>query len=262
MVIQRIFGPEELTEEKSRAPGEPLPVKPGIQYVVLFFSWFFCCLCPVSAVLGDEMQDTGTAIKIIGVDGTIKANIQSHLALTDDLFPLSVLGFPRSDAFIIDKTRQALQTLGYYRPEIRVTDQKQGKVLTVEPGQPVRWRNIDLRLTCEQAYPELQQLLNRPPFKSGDIVHHGDYENFKSVVHRQAFEIGLLASAFAVSQLNVDTVQSYADIIRQFNCGQAYIINNDYLYRHGTVPSAAYGLYLSPPDSFTSSIRLSPANRP
>ncbi|WDE09688.1 autotransporter assembly complex protein TamA [Thalassomonas haliotis] len=200
------------------------PAKSVIRFFFLFSPLFLLCVFPVTA-LSSDTPATGTALKITGVDGPIKANIKSHLALVDNVLPASALGFPRSDAFILDKTRQALQALGYYRPEIRITEKGLGKTLEIDRRQPVRWRNIELNLICVQPYPELEQMFNRPPLKRGEIVHHGDYEKFKSAVRQQALELGLLASTFTVSQLNVDVAEAYADIRWLFDCGPDYVVN-------------------------------------
>ena len=59
-----------------------------------------------------EHELSGTPIKINGVDAPLKTNILRNLNSTDNVIPLSVLGFPQSDDYILNKARSALQALG------------------------------------------------------------------------------------------------------------------------------------------------------
>ena len=90
---------------------------------------------------------------------------------------------------------------------------------------PVRWHNVSLTFDCENVPTELSKLVEHHPFAKDKIVNHGDYSQFKSSLQRQAQELGLLNSSFAVSALKVDIGQLKADVNWLFNCGARYKIN-------------------------------------
>ncbi len=171
----------------------------------------------------------GTVIIITGVDSTLKTNILRNLNSNENIIPLSLLGFPQSDNYILNKARSALQALGYYQPILTLSDNHQGdkttKALTVDLQAPVRWHNVSLTLDCDNVAPELAKLVENHPFAKDKIVNHGDYSQFKSSLQRQAQELGLLNSSFAISTLNVDIGQLKADINWRFYCGARYTIN-------------------------------------
>ena len=171
----------------------------------------------------------GTVITITGVDSTLKTNILRNLNSNENIIPLSVLGFEQSDNYILNKARSALQALGYYQPILTLSDNNQGdrpaKALTVDLQAPVRWHNVSLTFDCENVPTELSKLVEHHPFAKDKIVNHGAYSQFKSSLQRQAQELGLLNSSFAVSALKVDIGQLKADVNWLFNCGARYKIN-------------------------------------
>jgi translocation and assembly module TamA len=171
----------------------------------------------------------GTVITITGVDSTLKTNILRNLNSNENIIPLSVLGFEQSDNYILNKARSALQALGYYQPILTLSDNNQGdrpaKALTVDLQAPVRWHNVSLTFDCENVPTELSKLVEHHPFAKDKIVNHGDYSQFKSSLQRQAQELGLLNSSFAVSALKVDIGQLKADVNWLFNCGARYKVN-------------------------------------
>lgn len=176
-----------------------------------------------------EHELSGTPITINGVDAPLKTNVLRNLNSTDNVIPLSVLGFPQSDDYILNKARSALQALGYYQPVLTLVDEPQSdkiiKILTIDLKSPVRWDQVDIKLNCQNELPELSQLVSNHPFSQGKVVNHGDYSQFKATLQRQAQELGLLNASFSRSVLNVDVTQHIANVAWTFDCGARYIIN-------------------------------------
>ena len=176
-----------------------------------------------------EHELSGTPITINGVDAPLKTNILRNLNSTDNVIPLSVLGFPQSDDYILNKARSALQALGYYQSVLTLVDEPQSdkiiKILTIDLKSPVRWHQVDIKLNCQNELPELSQLVSKHPFSQGKVVNHGDYSQFKATLQRQAQELGLLNASFSRSVLNVDVTQHIANVAWTFDCGARYIIN-------------------------------------
>ncbi|WP_241238956.1 BamA/TamA family outer membrane protein [Colwellia sp. Arc7-635] len=187
-------------------------------------------------VLAAEPEaNRGTPITITGVESALKVNILRSLSSHENVIPLSILGFPQSDNNILTKTRSALQALGYYQPILTLLDDKEGKNLNVDLQSPVRWNNVDISLSCDNAPNELSQLIASPPFIKGKVINHGDYSQFKSLLQQQAQSIGLLNSTFTRSTLSVDTEKLQANVKWVFSCGERYTINK--IIIEGTVLS-------------------------
>ena len=190
---------------------------------------------PFAALAADPEANTGTPITITGVESALKTNILRSLSSHENVIPLSILGFPQSDNNILTKTRSALQALGYYQPILTLLDDNEGKNLNVDLQSPVRWNNVDISLSCDNAPNELSQLIASPPFIKGKVINHGDYSQFKSLLQQQAQSIGLLNSTFTRSTLSVDTEKLQANVKWIFSCGERYTINK--IIIEGTVLS-------------------------
>ena len=167
----------------------------------------------------------GTKISISGVDDKIKNNILSHLRVEKNVVPLSAMGFPRSDNFIINTSQKALQAVGYYQPIITLTGDHQEKQLVIQLKTPVTWRTVNITHQCNNMPAALADLINKPPFIKNTIIHHGQYDDYKALLLRTAQESGLLQAKFTFSQLTIDIEQSAADIQWALSCGPRYTIN-------------------------------------
>lgn len=167
----------------------------------------------------------GTPLNIIGVDAVFKTNVFRSLSSTDNIIPLSLLGFPQSDNYILNKARSALQALGYYQSVLTISEDIKGKTLTIDLKQPVLWNTLSIVLNCENEIKEMSQLIANPPFIKGKVINHGDYSQFKSKVQSQAQELGLLNATFTKSALNVNIADHQANVDWVINCGARYTIN-------------------------------------
>ena len=183
----------------------------------------------------DPANSVGTHLNIVGVNDALQTNILRNLSTNENIIPLSLLGFPQSDNYILNKARSALQALGYYQPILTLVDDKQGKLLTIDLQAPVRWHNTNIVLNCETDVKEISQLVAKHPFSKGKIINHGDYSQFKSTLQRQAQELGLLNATLSSSVLNVDVAKLQAEVKWVFSCGARYTI--DKVTIEGTVLS-------------------------
>jgi translocation and assembly module TamA len=220
------------------------PYRNRLLYTLMTVLMLVTALTVQSAELGDNV---GTHLNIMGVESALKTNILRNLSTNENTIPLSLLGFPQSDNYILTKVRSALQALGYYQPVLTLADDKQGKILTIDLQAPVRWHNTNIVLNCENEIKEISQLIAKHPFTQGKIINHGDYSQFKASLQREAQELGLLNSTFSSSVLNVDVAQFQADVHWVFNCGARYSINkvmiegtvlsHDLINRYSTIRS-------------------------
>lgn len=183
-------------------------------------------MLPTKAWSADSADKLGTPLNIIGVETAYKTNIFRSLSSNENIIPLSLLGFPQSDNYILNKARNALQALGYYQPALTLIEDQKGKTLTIDLKQPVLWHSSSIVLKCENENEVMSQLITKHPFIKGKIVNHSDYSQFKSKVQRQAQELGLLDTTFTKSALNVDIANQQANVEWVINCGARYTIKN------------------------------------
>lgn len=183
-------------------------------------------MLPTKAWSADSADKLGTPLNIIGVETAYKTNIFRSLSSNENIIPLSLLGFPQSDNYILNKARNALQALGYYQPALTLIEDQKGKTLTIDLKQPVLWHSSSIVLKCENENEVMSQLITKHPFIKGKIVNHSDYSQFKSKVQRQAQELGLLDTTFTKSALNVDIANQQANVDWGINCGARYTIKN------------------------------------
>lgn len=169
------------------------------------------------------------AIRIEGVQGELRRNIQAQLSLADES-----CASPRwrvQDAFVASEPeiRKAMRALGYYRPAIRsqfafIPECWQAS-FSIEPGPRAKLSQLDIRIFGEAADdPEFKAVLEDPPVKPGDPLHHGRYEDLKSRLLNLAEQRGYFDAHLRVHELIVDPDQNLAWIRLHLDSGQRYVL--------------------------------------
>ncbi len=143
--------------------------------------------------------------------------------------------------------KKALQPYGYYSPEIRSELTFNNKTwyakYAIKPGQPIRIKTINLRISGEgQDHPELIKLVAQFPLKTNDIFHHGKYETGKRALLRKALTIGFLKAEFKKRSVKVYSEAYEATINITINTNKQYyfsnikfndtVVNKNYLRRY------------------------------
>lgn len=123
--------------------------------------------------------------------------------------------------------RRALQALGYYNIEFEKrltrTEDCWHAEFDVRPGDPVRYRVVDIRVDGE-----LPQTLIRPQLsdngrpKAGGILNHGAYEHFKRGLIQQLSNRGYFDAQFSRSEVVVEPETLSADLYLHLDSGPRY----------------------------------------
>ncbi len=117
-----------------------------------------------------------------------------------------------------------MQALGYYRSRIR-TDVREGEepalVLRVRTGEPVKLRNITVRLDGPAAEFSGFRVAERT-LRQGDVLNHGRYEEVKQQFLNQASRFGYFDGRFTQQRLAVDPRENVADVELVFDSGPRY----------------------------------------
>jgi len=166
-------------------------------------------------------------MQITGLNDRQEANV---LALS----PLSTTGcdsarwrverlFREADTHIIS----ALRALGYYEAQVVKSltwdDACWYAKFEIDPGKPVRLRNVDVQLdgsaADDQAFVARSNNL-RP--QAGDVFDHGQYESFKTTLLRAATNAGFFEAELTTSKVVVSKEDRVADMSVRLESGAKY----------------------------------------
>jgi translocation and assembly module TamA len=192
-------------------------------WVVIFIFWVNF----VSLARGAEP----IRVVIEGLEGETLKNTEAALALPSGLIQEGVVNQPLRDIFesrVPEKVRQALEPLGYFRPQSKVTTEKtpEGQEVlrvAVIPGDPVRVSRVDLKLQGPgEKEKALKELMTAFPLKVGDALHQGKYENGRDALRAKALDLGYLEAKFATHLIRVHRGELRAEIELSLETGPQY----------------------------------------
>jgi translocation and assembly module TamA len=120
----------------------------------------------------------------------------------------------------------AAQAVGWYdvsvSPDVQGPEDAPVLVLNVTLGQPVRFREVDIRVTgAGEGTPPF----DLPPsnrLRPGAILNHGVYENAKTLIGNQALRYGYFSGRFVQHQLLIDPEARAADISLLYDTGERF----------------------------------------
>jgi len=121
---------------------------------------------------------------------------------------------------------KALQALGYYHAQIRseVVEAKGEQTLRLHilQGEPVRLRNVEIRVDGEAARLGSFRLPRSERLAPGAVLDHGAYEDAKRLIRNQALRYGFFDGRFSEQTLLVDPEAGQADIRLIYQSGPRY----------------------------------------
>jgi len=158
---------------------------------------------------------------IEGADRALTQNLQLYLRdVTQDEArrdPTSALTQPIT---------AAAQALGYYHLTWSAIPRGDSVAITIEPGQRVIYRDINVALLGDgSSDAALKKFWRDIPIKAGMALHHGDYESFKRNALENARSAGYLDAKFTQHAIRVDLDSNSADITLRLTTGPAFTVN-------------------------------------
>lgn len=187
-------------------------------------AWRWLCLLvllplPLTTIAAEKVD-----LVVQGVEGEVRDNVSSYIGpLTSD----DLKSWRSSKSRLETTTREAMEAMGYYSPEIQVEQRPKEILIRVSPGTPVRVAQLRLVFQGEAgndiAFTALRESL---PLKEGDVFHHGHYEGLKSLVQSLAVERGYFDGAWAQHEVVVDPVAHTADIGLVYNSGKRFVFGS------------------------------------
>lgn len=172
---------------------------------------------------------SGVTVEITGVNETLKQELLTAVSLSrqkdnEYLTPARIKSlYLRSDR----ELETALQANGYYHAVINTTLEENDENWTaryvIQPGDPVRIRDISLEITGEGKDDDtLSVAMTEFPLQSADRLVHGVYEAGKRRIRNIARERGYFDSGFTEHSITIHKLEYAADIELEFNSGPRY----------------------------------------
>ncbi|MFN3580672.1 MAG: autotransporter assembly complex protein TamA [Pseudomonas sp.] len=176
------------------------------------------CLLVVSSAVMAQLE-----VQVEPANSRVKANIEAFIGPVEASERREMWRMARHS---VEQGTRAAQALGYYQTQIRpqVTGSRNDPVLTlyVTLGPPVRLRNVNIRV---EGAGQDNPAFNLPPssrLREGAILHHGHYENIKTLLSNQALRYGYFSARFEQHQLLVDVENNQADINLVYQTGERF----------------------------------------
>ena len=169
-------------------------------------------------------------ILIPEVSDSIRTNVRAFLSLTryaerDDVTDEVMSRLQRR---IVTETRQALEPLGYYEPEISYEVQNAGDKLWrvtihIQPGRPVRLSEVTIDVIGPGKDDRaIRELLAAEEIKPGLRLNHGTYDRVKGSLVRAAKNEGYLDAKLTKHDLVIDRTERRANVDLQADTGERY----------------------------------------
>ena len=182
------------------------------------------CLIPAFLLLP---QAGAAELTVRGVDQDIERNVRAFASLTGESCDSEQWLVRRRFRALESEARKALEPFGLYTPvissELRRDEQCWHATITIEPGEPVRYRDVRLAIDGEAAAdPAFEDLKQSPSMVPGAVLRHADYERLKRVLQVRAGERGYLEAQFVENSLDVWPEQRAADVSLHFDSGPRY----------------------------------------
>ena len=170
-------------------------------------------------------------VVLAGLDDALDTNVRMLLPLSESGCDSARWRIERLFRDADKSINQALEALGYYEATISKSlawneNCWQAK-FDIQAGAPVRIRSSEVTVLGAGGNDPLllpKVRVRRPTI--GDILNHGEYENYKSDLLRTAINTGYFDSDYEHNAITVDRPARAADIDLQLQSGSKYVFGN------------------------------------
>ncbi|QIA62353.1 BamA/TamA family outer membrane protein [Vibrio astriarenae] len=175
-----------------------------------------------SALLAFSLPSWAASLSINGLKGEELTNLEVYLSsISKDEYSTDL----RFRARVESMATESLNALGYYNPIIssRVDEGKDELIVTIDQGNPVRIKELDIQLLGEANEDEdFKNIIRNSPLKLGVKLNHGQYDSLKSSIRNLALQKGYFDADYKVSRLEVAPSKNQAFIRLHFDSGIRY----------------------------------------
>lgn len=165
-------------------------------------------------------------VRVKPANKALKSNIEGYIGSLGERDEEALLRFSRGAE---EQTRKAAQALGYYQARVETevkapggNDKPAQLIIRVEPGEPVRLRNVTVRIDGPASELKVFRIPDSKALRPGEQLNHGTYEDAKRLIQNQASRYGFFAGRFERQRLAVDPQAGVADIELVYQSGPRY----------------------------------------
>jgi len=172
----------------------------------------------------------GAEVVFSGLDENQEANARALTPLANTECDANRWRVERLFRDADEDVRDALRALGYYDiaidKRITWTEECWRAEFDVAIGEPVHYRSVEIRIDGEAFTADERSYLAVVRPKTGDVLHHGDYEQFKSALMQQFSAQGYFDATFSRKEIIVATDTRSADLFLHVDRGPRYRFGN------------------------------------
>jgi translocation and assembly module TamA len=188
------------------------------RYYALFIIFAFAGVLPSPAE---------ATLEIVGVEGDLERNVRAFVTLDDETCDAEEWLVRRRYRALEKQAREALEPFGFYQPSIRSELSTGGDcweaTLEIAPGDPVRYRSVDIVISGAAASdPAFDKLPRREALQTGQPLRHADFDALKRQLQTLAADRGYLEADFLESRLEIWPNEAAADVTLHFDSGPRY----------------------------------------
>jgi translocation and assembly module TamA len=165
-------------------------------------------------------------VRVKPANKALKGNIENYIGSLGERDEEALLRFSRGAE---EQARKAAQALGYYQAHIDTEVKPPAEagepaqlLIRVEPGEPVRLRNVTVRINGPASELKAFRIPNSKALRPGEPLNHGHYEDAKRLIQNQASRYGFFSGRFERQRLAVDPQAGVADIELIYQSGPRY----------------------------------------
>ncbi|MEN1833676.1 autotransporter assembly complex family protein [Pseudomonas lijiangensis] len=161
-------------------------------------------------------------VRIKPANPELKANVEGYVGSLGERDAEALKHFSLGAE---EQAQKAAQALGYYQAQIdsQVTgDQDPKLVMTIHPGEPIRLRNVTVRIDGPASSLKAFQVPKSRALAPGAVLNHGYYEDAKRLIQNQASRYGFFSGRFTSQRLAIDPRAGVADIDLVYDSGPRY----------------------------------------
>jgi len=163
-------------------------------------------------------------VRVTPANPDLKANIEGYVGEPGERDAQALRQF-RIGAE--EQAQKAAQALGYYQAQVDSQIQEGQEpllVITVQAGEPIRLRNVTVRVDGPAASLKAFKVPKSDALKPGAVLNHGKYEDAKRLIQNQASRYGFFSGHFTQQRLAVDPRAGVADVELVFDSGPRYTL--------------------------------------
>ncbi len=166
-------------------------------------------------------------LAVNGLDDDLERNVRAFAAITGETCDAPEWRVRRRFRALTKQAESALEAFGYYAPiiksEISFQEECWSATLDIDPGVPVVFRTVDVKVSGEVMTGPIDEASNIPAnLAPGQRLDHVAYDSFRDAIQVAAAEHGYVEARFMANELRIWPDELAADVVLHFESGPRY----------------------------------------